>query len=60
MSHEGVFTLRLIGNVAIHTAVPTNTRHPTMSNAVRVPGLFNLVLMPAKNRETAKRTTAST
>ena len=41
-SHEGVFTERLIGKVAIHAAVPRNTRHPTMSNAVRVPVTLQL------------------
>lgn len=54
------YTDTLIGKVAIHTAVPVRTRQPTTTSTLRGPGLGSLVLMPAKNRATAKSTTAST
>ena len=54
------YTETLIGKVAIQAAVPMKTRQPTTSSAFLVPAPRSLVLMPAKNRATANRTTAST
>ena len=53
-------TETLTGNVAIHTAVPTNTTQPDDEQRLATPSPRSFVLMPAKNRATAKSTTAST
>ena len=53
-------TERLTGEVAIQRAVPRNTAHPMQSIAMRSLGDVSLVLIPAKNRADANRTTPST
>ena len=50
----------LTGEVAIQIAVPRKTAHPMQSITTRSLGDVSLVLMPAKNRAEAKRTTPST
>lgn len=51
---------RLIGNVAIHEAAETNTKHPTPRMNPRSLVLLSRVLIPAKNRDVANSTTPST
>ena len=51
---------KLIGDVAIQTAATKNTVIPTARMAILSPGRGSLVLMAAKNRATANRTTPST
>lgn len=53
-------TAMLMGEVAIQIAVPRNTAQPMQSITMRSLGDVSLVLMPAKNRAEAKRTTPST
>ena len=54
------YTAKLMGNEAIHAAAPRKTMQPMITIAARAPGLGTLVLIPAKKRATANRTTAST
>ena len=56
----GRYSDTLIGNVATQTAAPTNTAQPTPRSTWRNPWLRSFVLMPPKNRATAKRTTPRT
>lgn len=53
-------TETLMGKVAIHTRAPTKTTQPTASITWRGPDPVTLLLIPAKNSETAKSTTPST
>jgi hypothetical protein len=53
-------TDRLIGDVAIQSSVPRNSRQPSPSITTRALAAPSFVLMPAKKRADAKSTTART